>query len=135
MQKNASVARDAEAAERNRLVTGELGIERKTPKVLPTLETFKETFMQWVRSELDSERTQEFYETCYERLCEFKSLGDSTLDKIDEPIIEAFKLWALKDCGRTTVNRYLATLKKGAALRLAKTKTDRSHASDRVVSE
>jgi integrase len=70
-----------------------------------------------VRSEMDNQRTREFYETCYQRLCEFKSLGESTLDLIDEPMIEAFKLWALKDCGRTTVNRYLATLKK--ALRYA----------------
>lgn len=122
MQKNADVARNAEAAERNRLVTGELGIERKAPKVLPTLKAFKDTFMLWVRSELDSERTQEFYETCYERLCEFKSLGESTLDQIDEPTIEAFKLWALKDCGRTTVNRYLATLKKALRYALRKKK-------------
>ncbi|HYU47811.1 MAG TPA: phage integrase SAM-like domain-containing protein [Terriglobales bacterium] len=50
------------------------------------------------------------------------------LDQIDEPKIEAFKLWALKHAGRrrsgkrtpvskTTVNRYMATLRK--ALRYA----------------
>jgi integrase len=117
MQKNAGKAREAESAERMRLVSGVLGIERRQPKVVPTLEAFKTTFMEWVRSEKDNQRTQEFYETCYERLCGFRPLEKAPLDKIDEPTIEAFKLWALEDASRTTVNRYLATLRK--ALRYA----------------
>jgi hypothetical protein len=51
------------------------------------------------------------------------SWADCRLDEIDEPKIEAFKIWALKLGGRTrsgkrtpvtktTVNRYLATLRK-----------------------
>jgi integrase len=55
-------------------------------------------------------------------------MGRLSADAIDEPQIEAFKIWALKCCGRTrsgkrtpatktTVNRYLATLRK--ALRYA----------------
>jgi hypothetical protein len=31
----------------------------------------------------------------------------------DEAVIERFKFWALRKVGRTTVNRYLATLRKG----------------------
>jgi integrase len=115
-QGNAQVARDAEAAERLRLVKGELGIERKPERAVPTLEGFKPMFMEWVRAEKTNERTQDFYETCYNRLCEFKELGNSKLDQIDEPIIERFKR-SLGKKTKTTVNRYLATLRK--ALRYA----------------
>jgi integrase len=115
-QRNAQVARDAEAAERMRLVKGDLGIERKSIQTLPTLDEFKTTFMEWVRSEKTNERTQAFYETCYDRLCEFRELGKAKLDQIDEPMIERFKL-SLRKTGKTTTNRYLATLRK--ALRYA----------------
>jgi integrase len=117
MQKNADKARDAESVARTRLVNGVLGIERQQAKVVPTLESFKTTFMVWVRSALENQRSQGFYETCYERLCEFKPLGKATLDQIDEDIIENFKLHALENVSQTTVNRYLMTLKK--ALRYA----------------
>jgi integrase len=115
-QRNAQVARDAEAAERMRLVKGEQGIERKQSLPCPTLNEFKSTFMEWVRQEKDNPRTREFYETCYDRLCEFREMGKSKLNQIDEPMIERFKL-SLKDTGKTTVNRYLATLRE--ALRYA----------------
>jgi integrase len=115
-QSNAQIARDAEAAERMRRVKGEHGIARKENKV-PTLEAFKDTFTEWVRSEKDNERTRDFYSTCYARLCEYKPLGKAQLDKINEELIENFKLCVLQKATRTTVNRYLATLKK--ALRYA----------------
>lgn len=110
-QRNAQVARDAEAAERLRLVKGELGIERKVKPPCPTLKDFKKAFMEWVRSEIASERTREFYETCYDRLIEFRELSNAKLADIDEPMIERFKLSA-KETSKTTVNRYLATLRK-----------------------
>jgi integrase len=115
-QHNAQVARDAEAAERMRLVKGELGVERKSIQARPTFDDFKTIFMEWVRTEKTNERTQAFYETCYDRLCEFRELGKAKLDLIDEPMIERFKL-AMKTTNKTTVNRYLATLRK--ALRYA----------------
>src|SRR5258708_17457247 len=40
-------------------------------------------------------------------------MRDLALDRIDEAVIERFKFWALRKVGRTTVNRYLATLRKG----------------------
>lgn len=115
-QGNAQVARDAEAAERLRLIKGELGIERKIKLACPTLKDFKDTFMEWVRSDINGRRTQKFYETCFDRLIEFRELSQAKLSEIDEPMIERFKL-SVKDTGKTTVNRYLATLRK--ALRYA----------------
>jgi integrase len=114
--KSKQVARDAEAAERMRLVKADLGIDRKAPVRAPTFEMFKTTFMEWVRTEKSNERTQDFYETCYDRLCEFRELGKGKLSEIDEPMIERLKL-SLREVSKTTVNRYLATLRK--ALRYA----------------
>lgn len=115
-QGNAQVARDAEAAERLRLIKGELGIERKVKPACPTLKDFKDTFMEWVRSDINGKRTQKFYETCFDRLREFRELSKAKLSEIDEPMIERFKL-SVKETSKTTVNRYLATLRK--ALRYA----------------
>lgn len=111
-QRNAQVARDAEAAERMRLIKGDFDIERKVPKNCPTLAAFKSEFMEWLRSKKDNARTREFYETCYDRLCQFKELGKAKLDAINEPMIERFKLATIANVSRTTANRYLATLRK-----------------------
>jgi len=67
--------------------------------------------MEWVRAEKSNARTQEFYETCYDRLCEFREIAKAKLSEIDEPMIERLKL-SLKEISKTTVNRYLATLRK-----------------------
>lgn len=72
--------------------------------------------MEWVRSEINGKRTQRFYQVCFDRLTEFRELGNARLAEIDEPMIERFKL-SVKDTSKTTVNRYLATLRK--ALRYA----------------
>jgi integrase len=114
-QRNAVKARDLESKCRTRLIDGEAGIKER--KNVPTLEAFKPIFMEWVRSEKDNERTREFYETCYQRLCDYKTMAKAALDKIDEAMIEEFKLRILENATRTTCNRYLATLKK--ALRYA----------------
>lgn len=72
--------------------------------------------MDWVRAEISSKRTQEFYQTCYERLTDYREFGNAKLDGIDEPMIERFK-HSLKKVSKTTANRYLCTLRK--ALRYA----------------
>ena len=116
-QGNKQVARDAEAAERLRLVKGDLGMDRKVKPPCPTLGDFKDTFMEWVRHDRDSKRTQEFYENCFNRLTEFRELSKAKLSAIDEPMIERFKLSVKDTTSKTTVNRYLSTLLK--ALRYA----------------
>jgi integrase len=110
---NQKAAYDAMTAERQRRIRG----ESVASSAVPTLQVFQTTFMEWVCSTTDSERTRQFYDTCYRRLCEFQPLGKARLDHIDEGVIEAFKLTVLKQRTRTTCNRYLATLKK--ALRYA----------------
>jgi integrase len=110
---NRKEAYDAMTKERQRLIRGEY----YSPTLVPTLEDFEAVFMEWVRSEKDNERTCQFYQTCFRRLCEFPALGKAKLDQIDEAAIETFKLSVLKTHTRTTCNRYLATLKK--ALRYA----------------
>src|ERR1700751_1491244 len=87
-QGNPRVARQMEAAHRTSLAKGEGGIREQKP--VPTLEKFKATFVEWVRSTKDNERTQAFYRTCYEKLLDFKPLARANLDKIDEPLIEQF---------------------------------------------
>jgi integrase len=110
---NRHAAYDAMTAERQRLIKG----ENFLCLPMPTLQGFQAIFMEWVCSTTDSERTREFYATCYRRLCEYQPLAKAHLDQIDEAMIEGFKLAALKHRSRTTCNRYLATLKK--ALRYA----------------
>ena len=117
-QTNADEARNAESAARMRLVKGVNGTETPEPRIVPSLEQFKSTFMEWVRSDKKSPGTQVFYENCYRRLCEFKPFAKARLDQIDEGIVEDFKLWVIgKGITQITCNRYLSTLRK--ALRYA----------------
>jgi hypothetical protein len=72
--------------------------------------------------------TVRFYRENYRKLLDWRPWVNLPIDEIDEPKIEAVEMWALKHAGRlrdgkrtavgkTTVNRYLATLRK--ALRYA----------------
>jgi len=101
-------------------------VEQAEPaQATPTLREFQKIFNAWVETAKEEQKgTVKFYRENYRKLLEFGPWADLALDKIDEPKIEAFKTWALKHGGRrrngsgspvtkTTVNRYLATLRKG----------------------
>jgi site-specific recombinase XerD len=128
------------AAARARIVRQVAGLEEPEPprrsaardeklKITPTLRQFQETFDQWVATaKAEQKGTVKFYRESYRKLLAFGPWADLGLDQIDEAHIEAFKAWALQRAGRrhdgkptpvgkTTVNRYLATLRK--ALRYA----------------
>jgi len=138
--------RDAEgvaAAARARAVRQAAGLEALDPprkaaagadqsKHAPTLRQFQTTFEEWVATaKAEQPGTVKFYRESYRKLLCYGPWADLRLDEIDESHIEAFKTWALKQAGRrnngkatpvgkTTVNRYLATLRK--ALRYAQRK-------------
>jgi integrase len=128
--------REAEAiaaAARARLIRQAAGLEKpedhEKRKQIPTLREYRETFDAWVGTAEDEQKgTVKFYRENYRKLLSYGPWADLPIDQIDEPKIEGFKAWALKHAGRarngtptpvskTTVNRYLATLRK--ALRYA----------------
>jgi Phage integrase SAM-like domain len=105
------------------------GTEKDKLKPAPTLREFESTFVEWVSiTKSEQKGTLTFYRESYRKLLAYGPWADLRLDQINEAHIEAFKAWALKHAGRcrdgrptpvgkTTVNRYLATLRK--ALRYA----------------
>ena len=105
------------------------GSEKDEVKPSPTLREFESTFVRWVSiTKSEQKGTLTFYRESYRKLLAYGPWADLRLDQINEAHIEAFKAWALKHAGRlragrptpvgkTTVNRYLATLRK--ALRYA----------------
>ena len=135
--------REAEAiaaAARARIVRQAAGLEEPEPvrsrasekekrKAVPTLGEFQSTFAAWVAiTKSEQKGTLKFYQESYRKLLGYGPWANLGLDQINEAHIEAFKAWALKHGGRprhgrptpvgkTTVNRYLATLRK--ALRYA----------------
>src|SRR5215469_3138087 len=140
--KNRREAEDIAAAARARIVRQAAGLEKpeaeeksaqlkriEKPRVSPTLSEFRATFNEWVGTAKDGQQgTVKFYQENYQKLLDYVPWAHQRLDQIDEPKIEAFKAWALKHAGRTrnakrtpvsktTVNRYIATLRK--ALRYA----------------
>ncbi|HVO62941.1 MAG TPA: phage integrase SAM-like domain-containing protein [Terriglobales bacterium] len=126
------------AAARARVVRQAAGLEEPEPqrhretlqearKRVPTLSEFQSTFNDWVATaKAEQKRTVKFYQERYEKLLAYGAWAALRLDQIDESHIECFKTWALKLGGRrnngkptpvtkTTVNRYLATLRKACA--------------------
>src|SRR6266481_183367 len=137
---NRREAESIAAAARARIIRQAAGLEDRDPpqkapsseaarKQIPTLGEFQATFNEWVATaKAEQKGTVKFYRESYQKLLDYGPWSHLTLAEIEEPEIEAFKAWALKRAGRrrngkrtpvskTTVNRYLATLRK--ALRYA----------------
>ena len=137
---NRREAESIAAAARARVIRQAAGLEEPEPlpqalpvekarKPVPTLAEFQTTFDDWVgTAKAEQKGTVKFYRESYQKLLDYRPWSHLTLAEIEEPEIEAFKTWALKHAGRrrngkrtpvskTTVNRYLATLRK--ALRYA----------------
>src|SRR6266436_2285407 len=112
--KNERQALDYAAAYRLKLIKRQVGIiEEEKPRV-PTFQEFQAQFDAWIDAQhAGKPGTIKFYKSNYQKLLEFEPMRSLALDRIDEAVIERFKFWALRKVGRTTVNRYLATLRKG----------------------
>ena len=111
-------AMDYAAAYRMRLVKGEVGLAEADRPVVPTFQQFQAQFDAWIETQhADHPGTLKFYKGNYQIMLAFEEMRDLPLDRIDEAVIERLKFWALRKVGKTTVNRYLATLRK--ALRYA----------------
>jgi hypothetical protein len=112
--KNERQALDYAAAYRLKLIKQQVGIiEEEKPRV-PTFQEFHALFDAWIDTQhAGKPGTIKFCKSNYQKLLEFEPMRDLALDRIDEAVIERFKFWALRKVGRTTVNRYLATLRKG----------------------
>jgi integrase len=115
-QRNYQAAVDIESARRTQLAKGDADLEPRPPA--PTLKEFEKTFVAWVERDKKNVRTQRFYKTNFVRLLAFRPFAGARLNQIDEPMIERFKAKMDADgISKTTVNRYLSTLRK--ALRYA----------------
>jgi len=119
--KNERDAKAIEAAKRLQVINKRAGIQSPRPPA-PTLREFRPTFSEWVDS---NTRSSGYYLGKFNKLLLFPKLAEAPLDRIDESLIEAFRMWALinvktrkgKPVAKDTINRYLETLKK--ALRYA----------------
>jgi|SRR5215469_1736937 len=112
--KNERQALDYAAAYRLKLIRQEVGIVEEEKTRVPTFQEFQPQFDAWIDTQhAGKPGTIKFYKSNYLKLLEFEPMRELALDHIDEAVIERFKFWALRRVGRTTVNRYLATLRKG----------------------
>jgi integrase len=100
---------------RTRMIQEKAGLIPKEKAKPPTLLQFKKTFNEWVKN--DRPKSFLFYSGIYDILLECPAIKDLPLSEIQEPEGEQMKFWALKRVSKTTVNRYIATLRK--ALRYA----------------
>lgn len=112
--KNEREALNYAAAYRLKLIKQEVGIIKEEKPRVPTFAEFQTPFDAWIDTQhAGKPGTIKFHKSNYQKLLEFEPMRELPLDRIDEAVIERFKFWALRKVGRTTVNRYLATLRKG----------------------
>ena len=115
-QDNPRSARPIEAAGRMALAKGEAGVVERKPA--STYREFAEQFRKSVETKCaDRPSTVEFYALKMARLLEFSPLASAPLDQIDEAMIDSYVQHRRQTVSPATVNRKLATLRKG--LRLA----------------
>ncbi len=118
--KNKRDAEAIEAAARLKVINDRAGIQSPRPPA-PTLREFRQTFFDWVTNNSKNDYSLRNFN----KLLLFEKLADAPLDRIDEPLLEELKMWALKNVHtvtgkpvqKDTINRYLAALRK--ALRYA----------------
>lgn len=118
--KNKRDAEAIEAAARLKVINDRAGIQSSRPPA-PTLRDFRQTFFDWVKSNCRSD----YYLTTFDKLLLFPKFADQRLHRIDESLIEEFKMWAMKNVKtvggepvvKDTINRYIGALRK--ALRYA----------------
>jgi integrase len=115
-QGNPRVARQMEAAHRTSLAKGEVGIRER--KQAPVLKDFAQRFIDAVQvRSAGKPGTIQFYANKLARLLDFEPLAETTLDRIDECLIESYVQDRRKKVSPASVNRELATLRR--LLRLA----------------
>jgi integrase len=116
--KNEREALSYASAYRTKIIKQEVGLVDQDKSPVPTFKQFQAKFDAWIETQHAAQPgTLKFYKGNYQTLVEFEEMRDLPLDRIDEAVVERLKFWALGKVGKTTVNRYLATLRK--ALRYA----------------
>ncbi len=122
-QGNQNIARTMESARHTQLAKGEVGLIDKP--TIPTLKEFAPRFEAAIETHCKGKpRTIAFYKERMKRLLEYAPIASSTLDKIDEQMIEKLKGQRTRQRSRlgkplavASINRELATLRR--LLRLA----------------
>ncbi len=108
---------DYAAVYRMRLVKGEVGLAEPDKPLVPRFKQFQAQFNAWIETQhAEHSGTLKFYKGNYQIILEFEEMPDLPLDRIDEAVIECLKFWALSKVGKTTVNRYLATLSRNSRI-------------------
>jgi integrase len=108
---NAAEARKIEAKAKTDLALAIHGLRPNKPG--PTLEKFKEDFLEFVRTRNgDHPATVEFYEEKVRRLLEHKPLAQCRLNLIDEAVVEEYIRHRKHTMSIASINREVTVLKR-----------------------
>jgi integrase len=118
--KNKRDAEDIADVLRLQYVKFNAGLAPNPKLIVPTLKKYEAKFLKWLgNAHRNRPATVEFYTICFSRLLDYPELANAKLTAIDSAMVERFKDWRIthrtesgKIVGRTTINRYLATLRK-----------------------